>query len=173
MRKTSMALILLATVAASARPADRLGQVDVGRRLPRIAAFDLEQQARSSDHLLAMEKTKGLLVQFWATWCRPCMEEIDQLIRDRKRLADAGVRVLLVNLMEPAEQVERVARRTGAEDFVWIRDRTGAVADVVGIQHDGAGALPVAVVADGSGVVRAILRGGDDHYVEKVLRAIR
>ncbi len=41
---------------------------------------------------------KVLVLNFWATWCAPCVQEIPSLNQFQKRFADSGVKVLAVSI---------------------------------------------------------------------------
>ncbi len=56
------------------------------------------------------------VVNFWATWCRPCVEELPAFEALARKYAEQPVRVLLVSLDSPAEReskVEAFIRRKG------------------------------------------------------------
>jgi hypothetical protein len=56
------------------------------------------------------------VVNFWATWCRPCVEELPAFEMLARKYADQPVRVLLVSLDAPGEReskVEAFIRRKG------------------------------------------------------------
>ena len=53
-----------------------------------------ELDTASFKALLAAQKGKVVLVNFWATWCVPCREEFPDLSRLHKALAPKGVRVI-------------------------------------------------------------------------------
>lgn len=53
-----------------------------------------ELDAASFKSLLASQKGKVVLVNFWATWCVPCREEFPDLSRLQKTLAPRGLRVI-------------------------------------------------------------------------------
>ncbi len=164
------------SLSALARPPDRQGVAEVGRPLPRVASVGVDPTtADSSERLLRLPGTRGLLVVFWATWCRPCVEEVRQVSRGRDRLEAAGVRVLLVNLLEEREKVARFVQDNGLDGLPLIWDGNGVIVDAFGLRdgREGGLTLPVSVVTDGRGVVRAILRGAEDDHVGRVLQTIR
>ena len=49
---------------------------------------------------LADLRGKVVLVNFWATWCPPCLEEIPVLVRFQEQFADKGVVVVGVDFMD-------------------------------------------------------------------------
>ncbi|MBF0347819.1 MAG: TlpA family protein disulfide reductase [Magnetococcales bacterium] len=53
---------------------------------------------------LADYKGKVVVVNFWATWCPPCLEEIPDLVRFQKNLGGKGVQVIGVNYMERSDE---------------------------------------------------------------------
>ncbi|MDP2950243.1 MAG: TlpA disulfide reductase family protein [Chloroflexota bacterium] len=96
---------------------------------------------------------QAVVVNFWATWCRPCREEIPQLVAAYHQYRGQGLEILAVNLQEDKESVLKFAQEFGM-DFPIVMDRSGKVADkyrVVGI--------PSTFFIDRKGVIRSIYRG--------------
>jgi thiol-disulfide isomerase/thioredoxin len=60
--------------------------------------------------MLAAHKGKAVLVNFWATWCEPCREEMPALARLASRWQVQGLTVLTVAVADNAKRVE---------DFLW------------------------------------------------------
>ena len=61
-----------------------------------------------------------VLVNFWATWCRPCLKELPELLALEKKYAAQGFELLAVSLDEPADQ-ETVVRPFLAKWFPGLR----------------------------------------------------
>ena len=64
------------------------------------------------DRLIDLESLRGevVLVNFWATWCPPCVQEIPSLDRLHGRLAPRGFEVLAVDVGETADQARGFLR---------------------------------------------------------------
>jgi len=58
-------------------------------------------------HELSEYRGKVVLVNFWATWCTPCREEMPSIERLRRALQGKPFAVLAVNLAEPALRVRQ------------------------------------------------------------------
>jgi thiol-disulfide isomerase/thioredoxin len=73
---------------------------------------------------LATRRGHVVLVNFWATWCPPCVEEIPSLNRLHERLAPRGFEVLAVDVGETWEQVQDFLRERPVE-FPVLLDTAG------------------------------------------------
>ena len=86
-----------------------------------------------------------LLVNFWATWCSPCLEEIPMLLELRRAYASKGIEIVGIAI-DQAAKVGEMARKL-AIDYPIL------VADVRGLQllrelGNVSGGLPYTVVLD-------------------------
>ena len=75
-------------------------------------------------HRLADYRGKVVLVNFWATWCAPCREEMPSLERLRQALAGRPFVVLAVNVGEGA-RVAGDYMRAMPQGFTVLLDRDG------------------------------------------------
>ena len=60
---------------------------------------------KGARHRLADYRGKVLLVNFWATWCVPCRDEMPSIERLRASLEGRPFAVLAVNLAEPQSRI--------------------------------------------------------------------
>lgn len=117
---TSLVLgILLLTVTPSA-PA--LEPVEA-RDPPPLALDDLAGRR----HDLGDYAGKVVLVNFWGTWCPPCLKEMPSMQRLKQAMADRPFRILAVNVRQQAADAERFAKALGV-DFTILLDAWGQAA---------------------------------------------
>ena len=71
-----------------------------GTRPPRIGTAAPNFTVQDADRKLTLSDFRGKVVvlNFWATWCPPCVEEMPSLIEMQRRLKDKGIVVLAVSL---------------------------------------------------------------------------
>lgn len=94
---------------------------------------------------------KVVLVNFWATWCQPCREEMPMLARLHRELGDSGLEVVGIALDDVAQ-----ARQFAAElgiDYPILVGSTD-VMTVAQLYGNRSGVLPYSVLVDRSGTVR-------------------
>jgi len=88
-----------------ALPAFAVGEFKpwTGGATPALMLNDLNGQA----HRLADYRGKVVVINFWATWCEPCRDEIPSLQRLKDHLADRPFALIAVNMGEGAPRVHR------------------------------------------------------------------
>jgi thiol-disulfide isomerase/thioredoxin len=89
-----------------------------------------------------------VLVNFWATWCGPCKEELPGLVRLRKTLAGKPFELVTVNDGESAETINRYLKRVKLDLPVWLGPEDSASS---GWKVQG---LPMTFLVDAKGHVR-------------------
>ena len=167
-------LILFAALVSLARPAmaaDSL-KVVVGQQAPWVAALDPDCNALSLGMLLEKHGTRGAVVQVWASWCKACVAELKELAAGQARLRKAGIGVLLVNVMDTPEGMEKVVHDLKLQGLPLIRDATGAVVDALGLSKDEKLALPLSFAVNAKNVVKLVLHEKVGDYVARMLAAL-
>jgi peroxiredoxin len=70
------------------------------------ATFELKDLAGRS-HRLADYRGKVVLINFWATWCEPCRDEMPAIERLKDRFAERPFEVLAINVDEPEARIRK------------------------------------------------------------------
>jgi peroxiredoxin len=71
-----------------------------GTRPPRIGSNAPDFSVQDSDRKVTLSQLHGQIVvlNFWATWCAPCVEEVPSLVQMQQRMKSKGVTVLAVSV---------------------------------------------------------------------------
>ncbi len=105
-------------------------------------------------------KGKVLLINFWATWCRPCRAEIPMLIAAQKAYGRRGLQIIGIAI-DRRTAVRRFTKRFGIDYPVLADPTQGAkVQDAYAAGGDApAGVLPYTAVVDRQGHIKARIAG--------------
>ena len=133
-----------------------------GGATPPLALQDLDGRR----HRLEDYRGKVVLINFWATWCEPCREEMPSLNKLRASLAGQPFAVLAVNLAESEARVRRFMEQVPL-DFPVLLDRDSAVAKAWQARI-----LPASFVVGPDGRIRYWMLGEIDWTQERVRNAI-
>ena len=122
----------------------------VGMQAEDFSLLDLEGKSQS----LSQYRGKIVLVNFWATWCKPCTTEMPAMQVIYDKLRDKGFVVLAINELEDDAKVREHIKQYG-HTFPILMDRDNKVANQFGVFG-----LPVSVFIDQEGRVQEYIKGG-------------
>lgn len=92
---------------------DELFPVEVGSRAPEFAArtVDGSNQVRSFEDY----RGKVVVLNIWATWCRPCIVEMPSFVRLQREVADTNLKIVAVSIDDfvGADSVSAFAKGLG------------------------------------------------------------
>lgn len=135
----------------------------------RLELRDLSGRPRSLRELHG----KVVLVNFWATWCGPCVDELPILAELAQRYRDAGLVVVAASVDDARSRdaVEAFARKSARGLEVWI-GADEADMEALGL---GGNAVPATLLLDRGGRVArrmqgAVSRGDLDPMIHELLR---
>ena len=120
---------------------------------------------------LAEYRGQVVLINFWASWCGPCRQEMPLLDRLHHRYEDTGFAVLGINVEGDSDSAQEIVDKTKVT-FPILIDDGQKVSELYSLE-----AMPSTVVVDRDGVIRYVHLGykpGDEaKYVEVVKALIR
>ncbi len=112
-------------------------------------------------------RDKVVLVDFWASWCAPCREELPVLERLHRRYKDHGLVIVGVNIDRDESNMTGFLRRTPV-GFRVVHDGSHRVADRYQPPR-----MPSSYLIDKRGVVRYVHAGFRASDAERLEREIR
>lgn len=139
---------------------------------PRIQVGDETDLAK----FLEANRGKAVLVDFWATWCQPCLELLPHTLEAARKYRDQGLAVLLVAVDEPDEldQIKAVLEKNGAGDVTVLVCRYGVSSEAFEKFAIDGGALPYLRLYDRQGQLRTSFGvAGLPPYPERIDQEIR
>lgn len=158
----ALAAALAVLGCAAGRPA-LVASPLVGKPLE-LAAPDLK------GHEVSLAATRGQVrvVDFWATWCDPCREQMPALDRLARDLGEQGLAVYGVSMDEDRAQVAAWLEANPVS-FTILWDRGGARhAERLDVQR-----LPTTLVVDRAGAVRFVHQGFQPRHAAALEREVR
>lgn len=95
---------------------------------------------------------KVLILNLWASWCMPCVQEIPAVTKAQEALKDSNVVLMGVNLESNTNQVLRFLQKKQYEGFqTWLNPSGSLPLPIAGI--------PTSLVLNGKGEITAIVPG--------------
>jgi len=127
--------------------------------LPLGTVKDIEQVKDS-------KKGKVLLINFWATWCKPCVKEFPDLIKLYNNYKDKGFEIVFISTDVPEEVEPKVVpflRKQGV-DFATYYNSFDKPEDLINyIDKNWEGAIPSTYIYDKEGNMTANILGSRDY----------
>ena len=152
------ALLLATLLKTQAKPAAAAIHVSVAAATAHLGATapDFSSQALDGTPVrLSQFRGKPVLLNFWATWCGACQDEMPLIERASERYAPVGLTVLAINYRQTdRKSIVEFMHKVGAR-FPAIYDPDGRIASAYGVTVG----LPVSVFIDRAGTVSFIQLG--------------
>jgi thiol-disulfide isomerase/thioredoxin len=156
MRRSGAALLLVSVLAAAGGYAVYRWQASGDTAASASGASELWSQplrdVGGAPHTLAEWRGKVLVVNFWATWCAPCREEIPLFVKLQREYGERGLQFVGIAIDEPGK-VQPFAQEFGINYPVMVGGLD--TAEWSRRLGNGAGALPYTLIIGRDGVVRA------------------
>ncbi len=110
---------------------------------------------------------KTVVLNFWATWCPPCVDEMPSLVQMQNQLKDQGISVLAVSVDDDARQYHSFLEKYKV-DLLTVRDPRQKSNELYGTFK-----FPETYIIDRQGVLRRKFIGPVDWTRPDVLNYLR
>ena len=126
------------------------------------------QDLNGNTHTLAQYQGQVVLVQFWATYCPPCVKEMPSMNKLQDKLEKAGVpfKILAIDMAETRAEVEAFVKRIKPE-FTILMDESGS-----SIGQWNVFAAPSNFIINKQGQIAYTLFGGVEWDSEEIVEKI-
>lgn len=143
---------------------DRFLTINVGDTAPNFTAATLDE----TEFDLTRHRGKVVLIDFWATWCAPCIVEMPNIKKAREQYGREGEFVVIgISLDQSPKQVSRFVK---GKEYAWQQIAAGPAEKNPIAQKYNVSAIPATFLIDRDGkVVAKDLRGG---ALQKALRKL-
>jgi peroxiredoxin len=135
------------------RVAGRGGGVPARRAAPKT--LETFSETAMSGRVVDLKAHRGqvVLVDFWATWCRPCLSEMPNVVKAHEKHHKSGFSVIGISLDKPnaEKKIAQVAKKLG---MTWEQIYDGGYWDAKLAKANGIRSIPSAFLIDRSGKVR-------------------
>jgi peroxiredoxin len=117
---------------------------------------------------LAAFKGKVVLLNFWATWCAPCLEEIPSFVELQAQYRDKGLAVVGISVDDPIEKLKPFAAEFRMNYPVLAGADRNDVQDAFGPMFG----IPVSVLISRDGTICKRFIGGWSKQFEREIQAL-
>jgi peroxiredoxin len=139
-------------------------ELGVGKTFPDFNEKNLEGEPLS----IAKYKGKIVLIDFWATWCGPCIAELPNVLSAYKKHHDQGFEIIGISLDSDRDKLTSFIKEKG---MTWPQYFDGQGWQTKLAQDYGINSIPATFLLDGNGTVIAKDLRGDD-LEQKVAAAL-
>lgn len=164
MRKSARFRFTCAAVAATLLLPLGAGAVEEGEPAPEFAARSLDGSGLIS---LAPHRGKVVYLDFWASWCGPCVRAVPAIEKLRQELPASDFEVVAVNLDRDPERA-RAFLKDHRVGYRSASDPEGDVPEVFRLRS-----MPTSYIIDRQGIVRHVHEGFHDGDMDDIRERVR
>lgn len=143
---------------------DQIEVLKIGDDAPDFVLSDIE----GNEHKLSEYEGQGVFLNFWGTWCEPCIEEMPAMDRQYEIYSDQGVQVLAVNIAQSQTEVSNFRDQLNLT-FPIVIDKDKSVMEAYNITP-----LPTTILINPEGKIEKIFSGGlTDENIAMFMESIK
>jgi peroxiredoxin len=144
---TAIGLLVVLAVGISSFMPEGVKPVAVGDPVKAIQLPTLDGKVQG------IPKGEVVILNFWATWCPPCRQEVPSMVEVYEKLKDKGLAIVAVSVDRDKDDVVEFAKEQNMS-FTVLHDQDSSVAREYGVFR-----YPETFIIDRNGVVRQHLNG--------------
>jgi thiol-disulfide isomerase/thioredoxin len=123
--------------------------------------------------LIKQSRGKVVLLNFWATWCEPCVEEFPALIKISQQFQPQGLQVVFVSIDEPEDIDDKILpflKAQGGASRTYIKRTKDDETFINAIDVKWSGAIPATFIYDVNGtlVQRLVAQQSFEKFAEAI-----
>lgn len=135
-------------------------KVKVGAEPPAYLGEDRQGQ----DVLLSEKKGKVIVATFWASWCPPCLKELNVLDGIQQEVDKENLEVIAINFKEDNSRYRKIKREFSSYIITMTRDRNGYIGRKFGVEG-----VPHLLLINKEGKIHKIYRGYGEGMLPKLI----
>lgn len=147
-----------------------IGKAEAATSAQKIIAPDFTLKSKENGNVrLSEQRGNIVLVNFWASWCGPCREELPEMEALYQEYQDLGFEILAVNVDDEESKAD-VLLKDIEVSFPVLYDTQGNVSELYDVS-----AMPTTVMIDRDGNQRLLhmgYRAGDEKKYEKAIKLL-
>ncbi len=159
--------VAVSVVAGSPPLGHELNVVEARPEAPDFTLKDMDDE----QHRLSDFRGRTVMLNFWGTWCPPCVREMPSMERLYRKYKDRGFTVVAVNQFETQDMVFEFTGRLSIEPtFPILFDKESRASELYRVKG-----LPTTYLIDKAGRIRYRAMGGrefDHPEVQKVIESL-
>lgn len=125
------------------------GKIAVGDKAPDFILSDMN----GDQHKLSDYKGKGVFLNFWGTWCKPCEKEMPYMNNQFEVYKNQGVEILAINVAEPEFAINKFVQKHRLT-FPILKDTNKDILNLYNVTP-----LPTTMLINSEGTITAIETG--------------
>ncbi len=151
-------MLLACTLTFSAFSAPAVMALEQGEQAPDFTLPDIQEG--KADITLSSLRGKTVYVDFWASWCTPCLRSMPLINELYAKYRERGFEVVAINVDDPVDDGREFLLDTPL-DYLIAADTESSVLEQYGVIG-----MPTSYLIDPQGVVRLVHMGFKDKDIE-------